>query len=603
MDIFATQIAGAQKGALSGGNSPLTNTSAISADFWSVILGNSENQDLELLGKDGTKNQSVAYNSDDIKNEKANLALLQLALLGQSPDGDIEAKLAELKSERLDNRAEQLTKLVSHLTQGLPSISESGGSIETLVANLEKRLENLEATIDAFRDGLNAGELSEDAPFAALIATGLNPNQLTTITSRIQEVEEKLGRELTVEDLIAGVGNIIPAPGADSEDQIGMGDYLQLINNVSNDADKQVLASHLAQTKNAEMASTVGDTVTPLDEELHDLNEELNETALIGEVAAQQEIIKAKTNDSSAQNHIISGVKLAEHPLSSKLPTMGQRFIAQISNLMNPAEMPLASTGDNTVMAEEGTLKAESQMKNSEFNALFGKTFDKVSQQGLQVAKSVLAALTTAGPSPKALENGMPFTSGNSDWLMPIADDLSLAGFDINTGLPHSNLSQAVHASTATPQAGQPHPATQAVMVTMNKAAATAQANEITIQLNPGELGKVKIKLEFGQDNSVKAHLVVEKPETLLMLQRDASALEKSLQDAGLETDGSSLSFEMAQDGNSFSNDRENDPNFKGNGENSDGEELANEDGMVIATTMTWDVDPETGHVHYNILA
>ena len=129
-------------------------------------------------------------------------------------------KLAELRIERITadqgNRVEQLTKLIAHLTSGLPEVAASeGASVEDLVSRLTKRLEKLESRLEAFRSG-DFGD--EGAPFKLLIATGLNPAQLTNITNRIEEVETKLGRELTVEDLIAGVGNIIPAPGDDDHD-------------------------------------------------------------------------------------------------------------------------------------------------------------------------------------------------------------------------------------------------------------------------------------------------------------------------------------------------------------------------------------------------
>ena len=65
---------------------------------------------------------------DGVKKEKADLALLQLALLGQDVDKNLDEKLAELKIEKLvkteDNRVAQLTKLIDHLTSGLPQEGE-----------------------------------------------------------------------------------------------------------------------------------------------------------------------------------------------------------------------------------------------------------------------------------------------------------------------------------------------------------------------------------------------------------------------------------------------------------------------------------------------
>ena len=68
------------------------------------------------------------------------------------------------------------------------------------------------------------------------------------------------------------------------------------------------------------------------------------------------------------------------------------------------------------------------------------------------------------------------------------------------------------------------------------------------------ELGKVDVKLEISNSTLVKAVVLVEKPETLELLQRDARVLERALQDAGLKTGGNSLSFALNDQGGSGRN-------------------------------------------------
>ncbi len=105
--------------------------------------------------------------------------------------------------------------------------------------------------------------------------------------------------------------------------------------------------------------------------------------------------------------------------------------------------------------------------------------------------------------------------------------------------------------------------------------------NRFQIKLDPPELGRLDVKMEMNADGGVKLHLTVERPEALDFLQRDARALEKALADAGLETDGDSLSFSLEDQDGQFSN-----------GEDSDAphddapEHLANEDGPA-ATLMS----------------
>ena len=57
----------------------------------------------------------------------------------------------------------------------------------------------------------------------------------------------------------------------------------------------------------------------------------------------------------------------------------------------------------------------------------------------------------------------------------------------------------------------------------------------------------MEIRLKFAKDGSIRAHMTVEKPETLALLQRDSYQLEKILQQAGLEAKENSLSFDLRQ--------------------------------------------------------
>lgn len=67
-----------------------------------------------------------------------------------------------------------------------------------------------------------------------------------------------------------------------------------------------------------------------------------------------------------------------------------------------------------------------------------------------------------------------------------------------------------------------------------------AGVNHFEIRLDPGELGRIEVRLEIDQDGGVKAHLTVDKVETLALLQRDARSLERAFEQAGLKpTDGS----------------------------------------------------------------
>ena len=84
-----------------------------------------------------------------------------------------------------------------------------------------------------------------------------------------------------------------------------------------------------------------------------------------------------------------------------------------------------------------------------------------------------------------------------------------------------------------------------------------------------------------------------------MMLQRDSQALERALQESGLEAEGN-LEFVLADDNQQFSQDGRHDGsrNQAGRGESN----ASGDDEMIIETTMNWVVDPDTGHTHYSIL-
>ena len=68
--------------------------------------------------------------------------------------------------------------------------------------------------------------------------------------------------------------------------------------------------------------------------------------------------------------------------------------------------------------------------------------------------------------------------------------------------------------------------------------------NVIDLRLEPSQLGKVQIKLDF-TDGKANVMVTADRPETLNLLQKDTKALEKILTDNGINADSSSLSFDL----------------------------------------------------------
>lgn len=96
------------------------------------------------------------------------------------------------------------------------------------------------------------------------------------------------------------------------------------------------------------------------------------------------------------------------------------------------------------------------------------------------------------------------------------------------------------------------------------------------IRLDPADLGRIDVSLEVEQSGTVSARMIVERPETLDLMQRDQRALQQALQQAGLDANKTSLEFSLRQNpfaGQSGMGDgQQGQPRFGGNGNGAPGD-------------------------------
>jgi flagellar hook-length control protein FliK len=69
--------------------------------------------------------------------------------------------------------------------------------------------------------------------------------------------------------------------------------------------------------------------------------------------------------------------------------------------------------------------------------------------------------------------------------------------------------------------------------------------NRFEIRLDPPELGRIDVRLDVDKQGNVTSRLMVERADTLDLLRRDASGLERALSDAGLKTSDNGLQFSL----------------------------------------------------------
>ncbi len=214
-------------------------------------------------------------------------------------------------------------------------------------------------------------------------------------------------------------------------------------------------------------------------------------------------------------------------------------------------------------------------------------------------------ATGTPGPVNSTLGTGFSsmigslMNSASLNDLFPDGMDWSQNQISALNGTHVSGSAQLASLVTQAQQATQPHPTTQMIAATLTRAARNGEDQTLRLQLDPPELGRIEIQMHFTKDKTMKAHMVIEKPETMLMMQRDSQVLERALHDSGVDVSGNSLSFELASHEQSFNGNHGN----TGGHENDSGYAASINTDDIIETTMTWYVDSETGHQHYSLLA
>ncbi len=76
-----------------------------------------------------------------------------------------------------------------------------------------------------------------------------------------------------------------------------------------------------------------------------------------------------------------------------------------------------------------------------------------------------------------------------------------------------------------------------------------AGTSHFAIKLDPAELGSIDVRVEVKSSGEVRAHLIVERSDTLDMMLRDQKTLERSLAQSGLDVGSSGLQFSLKDQG------------------------------------------------------
>lgn len=226
---------------------------------------------------------------------------------------------------------------------------------------------------------------------------------------------------------------------------------------------------------------------------------------------------------------------------------------AQASALANPAWPPAPSRPapplTKTATTSPGTVATAIGGSASAEHQATRLTSESRAEPAPVTAAKTGTALATAGsagetaltaPADDLGERGAVDGAG-ADRLQPVA----LSEGDLQDGLP---LERAASASpTRAPVLPGPPTAGAQIALQISRSVPDG-VNHLSVRLQPAELGSVDIQLSFEEAGRLTAHIIVERPETLELLQRDSRLLERSLADSGLKLGQDGLNFTLKQD-------------------------------------------------------
>jgi hypothetical protein len=230
----------------------------------------------------------------------------------------------------------------------------------------------------------------------------------------------------------------------------------------------------------------------------------------------------------------------------------GQTGVPSSQNASATAEavpLPLASTSKTTL-----SLSAEADKLNplQSVFAIQPSTAQPNSSPAAAQGNELVEALTnsTKDGGDANFHSGADFTSGDNTSFTAhenFGAGLSAEGIQATGTYNFASTLSAFRAANGG-AAGLPSVVDQ-VILQMNRGVKGGN-DQMSVQLQPADMGKITVKLDFGSDGQVRGTVTADNPKTLDILQKDSRSLERALQDAGLRADSGSLQFNLSGQNN-----------------------------------------------------
>ncbi len=247
-------------------------------------------------------------------------------------------------------------------------------------------------------------------------------------------------------------------------------------------------------------------------------------------------------NDTSAQ-------KKAQSPAAQKVieaAVANGGATGRESNATNPL-MDLVAAAKDSAKSTDGASRHASLL------ALFGNPGTGTSGQSntnSNAAAAGLGAATSVSIS-QPHQRVSPLTASTEGLLLntPLSDGTIVQG---DSAAFSSTLSQqfAIRTEKDGSLTGTQPMSTAQLQLVIQKLAERGENRTLSLRLDPPELGRVQVDLSIARDKTIKASIMVEKPEALTLLHKDLASLEKALHAAGVNLEDGSVTLNLADQNN-----------------------------------------------------
>lgn len=443
---------------------------------------------------------------------------------------DFAAKIAELL-----NSGEQLTTADQTMLQKLIAATVPGATPE-LAAQIATTLQN----------GLN--QATATAQGKADVKTGLTSDLAAKLATDIQQAlqqTESLDAGAT-QDMAALLNGLEPQAGADADADADAAASVPLDDNILQ-ALQQKIDAFVAQ--NSAMTAE-------------------NKVQLSAEIT---QFLTQQNVDPKTVQQFVAGFEKSMQPQK-----MGATSLHFMNEMADSADGNVSANGLNAVTDDKsGSERPAIKITNNVAAQAQNAAANAAMQPQTNTANTNTTAKTMAShpamiQAMEAHNSGSGMGGGDLGGQSAFSQNSNSTILDTTAMMRASSEAQPQNFINYMAGKGASTTATTQMVSLQIQRNAAAKVDTFSMQLDPAELGRMDVQLKFSKDGTIKAHLTVDKPETLALLQRDSSNLERMLSEAGLNVDENALSFDLRQQNRQSS--------FEGaeNNDNDNGGDFAN---------------------------